>query len=49
VAATEWRELSFNLEEACAGFELISAVTLQNNTEAFPFLLDSIEFKGARK
>ena len=40
----DWQEVTFDLETACAGFDLLTSVTVQNTTERATILLDEIEY-----
>jgi EXPB1-like domain 1 len=40
----EWQEITFDLASACAGFELLTSVTVQNTTDRATILLDDIEY-----
>jgi len=40
----DWQEVTFDLATACAGFDLLTSVTVQNTTERATILLDDIEY-----
>ena len=41
----DWQELTFDLAGACAGFDLLTSVTVQNTSERATILLDEIEWE----
>ena len=40
----DWQEITFDLATTCAGFDLLTSVTVQNTSERATVLLDDIEY-----